>query len=249
MERMVQGALHTDAPVVFLQGCSGDITHIDNLSPYGRPNPTEAANRVGGRVGAEAVKTLLGMQAKATECTIAARNKVWKIKRRSPSAETLAKARALVAQGEPKDADNTDYTFAKETIMLEHLIAVAPEVEVEVQAIQIGPAIFLTNPAEYFVESGLDIKTGSPFPFTFPCELSNGCVGYVPTQEAFGPRGGGYETRLTSYSNLEVTAVEQIKQACLALAKSLTHDPAPEQSRLPFDGRPWRYGTAPPGVK
>jgi neutral ceramidase len=73
--------------------------------------------------------------------------------------------------------------------------------------------VFVTDPAEYFVEYGIQIKAGSGFPFTFPASLTNGCVGYVPTRAAFNADGGGYETRLTSYSNLEITAGDQIRDA------------------------------------
>jgi len=39
---------------------------------------------------------------------------------------------------------------------LDALIANEPEVEVEVQAVQVGPAVFVTNEAEMFVEYGLE---------------------------------------------------------------------------------------------
>jgi hypothetical protein len=123
------------------------------------------------------------------------------------------------------------------------------EVEHEVQVIQVGPVAFVSNPAEYFVQYGLDIKKGSPFPFTFPCELANGCAGYVPTEEAFGPHGGGYETRLTSYSNLEITAGKQFRDVGIELTQSMKPGPVPERAKAPFAGRAWSYGNVPPGVK
>ncbi len=123
-----------------------------------------------------------------------------------------------------------------------------PTVEVEVQAVQVGPAVFVTDPAEYFCRYGLEIKANSGFPFTFPVSLANGCVGYVPTEEAFGPNGGGYETRLTSYSNLEITAGDQMRDAGIALGRSSrpgSRARAAPASR-PSAGKPWSYGNVPP---
>ena len=124
-----------------------------------------------------------------------------------------------------------------------------PRIDIEVQVVQIGPAVFVSNPAEYFVEYGLGIKRESPFPFTFPVELANGCVGYVPTEEALGPRGGGYETRLTYYSNLEPTAGTQIMQAGIELAKQLKPGDVPTRAKIgPWQGGAWSYGSVPPEI-
>lgn len=236
MEKTIQGALDTRAPVVFLQGACGDVTQVDNLSPYVRPGAEEWARFVGGRVGAEAVKVLLSMP-RGTNVPLDARQKVWKIKRRAPAPERVVQCRQIVAGGKPS-GDATVFLFAKEILMLDHLVSVEPEVEVEVQAIAVGPAVCVSNPAEYFVQYGLDIKKGSPFAFTFPVELANGCVGYVPTEEAFSATGGGYETRLTAYSNLEITAGRQFADTGIALTKQMVPGSVPEPRRLPQPGLP-----------
>jgi len=170
---------------------------------------------------------------------------VLKIPRRIPSPERLKKSIEMVKQG-PEKVGRTEWTFAKEIVMLDALIAKTPVVDTEVQAVQVGPAVFVSNPAEYFVEYGLDIKKRSKFPYTYPVELANGCVGYVPTEEALSPTGGGYETRLTSYSNLARTAGTQIAGAGVRLANSLTPGKVPTRpAHAPFAGEGWSYGSVP----
>jgi neutral ceramidase len=189
------------------------------------------------------VKVLYSIEP-STNATVDAKSKVWKIKRRVPSRERLKEARELVAKDE-KEAGR-DWIWAKETVLLDALLQQEPAVEVEVQAIQVGPVAFVSNPAELFVEYGLELKKKSPFPFTFPVELANGCVGYVPTQEAFSKTGGGYETRLTSYSNLEITAGKQFIEAGVELMRTMRPGKISERPLAPPFKEPWAYGNVPP---
>lgn len=256
MEKTIRGTFGDDLPVVFLQGCCGDITQVDNLSPYKFPTGEKWAEIVGSSVGAEAVKVLVDA-ASADEIPLAARSSVFKIARRVPSPQHVRRSYELVQQS-PQQADMTDWVFAKETVLLDALLAKEPAAEVEVQAIQVGPAVFISNPAELFVHYGLELKAQSRFPFTFPVELANGFVGYVPTEEALGPHGGGYETRLTSYSNLEVSAGRQMVEAGLELASQLTPGKVPMPAQAPpftpasatgakgIGTHPWSYGDVPP---
>lgn len=245
LEKVIQGYYGKDKPVVFLNGNSGDVTQVDNRSPIVHRKPEPWAEFVGGRIGAEALKQLLTMD-KGARVPVDFRDSVVAMKKRLPSKARLEKATAIL-KSENGKADPTAWAFAKETVMLDSLIEKFPTSDVEVQTVQVGPAIFITNPAEFFCAFGLELKEKSGFPFTFPVSLANGCVGYVPTKDSFGPRGGGYETRLTSYSNLELGSGEEMVRIGLDLASQLkpgkvpTFAPAP-----PFKGLPWSYGSVPP---
>jgi hypothetical protein len=244
LEHTIRGAMGQDAIVVFLNGACGDVTQVNNLSPYTGEFGERAGIKIGQTVGAEALKVL----ARATPGDIgptAAKTQTLRIPRRKPSPDKVKAALELV-QKDPKEVGHTPWTFAKETLLLDALLQKEPVAEVEVQAIQVGPAVFLANPAEFFCQLGLDIKKGSPFPFTYPVELANGCIGYVPTEEALGPAGGGYETRLTAYSNLEPKGGPKIVEACVALAKTLTPGLVPEPPKAPPFKKGWEYGTVPP---
>jgi neutral ceramidase len=247
LEKTIRGGMDANVPIVFLQGPCGDVTQVDNLSLAANPTGEEWARLVGGRVGAEAVKVLLSAP-RGSLAPLDARNRVLEIKRRVPDPERVRRCYQIV-QKDAKEVGATEWTFAKEIVLLDALIAAQPLVPVEVQAVQVGPVILLTNPAELFVAFGLDLKKRSPFPFTFPVELANGSVGYVPTEEAFGPHGGGYETRLTSYSNLETTAGRRMVETALALAAEMKPGKSPEFAKAPPFKDPWSYGNVPPEVR
>jgi len=248
LERTIRGTMGDQAVVVFLPGAAGDITQVNNRSPYQIKQFGEVSARfVGGRLGAEAVKVLLEIeQGTGPLGPLAAASRLLRIKRRPPAPEHLAKALEIVKRS-PGTGEETEWTFAKETVVLDARIARSPDVEVEVQALQVGPAVFLACPAEYFCQFGLDLKVRSKFPFTFPVSLANDAIGYVPTEEALSPRGGGYETRLTSYSNLEPAAGRRIADALIELSGAWKPGPVPHPPALPpFHGQTWSYGSLRP---
>jgi hypothetical protein len=195
-------------------------------------------------VGAEAARVLMLMHP-GELVPVNAASSVLRFNRRKPSAGRVREAMEICSR-DAREVGHAKWTFAKEIVLLDALMARWPQVEAEVQAVQVGPAVFISAPGEMFVEWGLQIKAKSRFPFSFPVELANGCVGYVPTEEALGPRGGGYETRLTSYSNLEVGAGQKMVDAGVALSARFRPGEVPVPPKAPPFREPWAYGNVPP---
>ena len=86
--------------------------------------------------------------------------------------------------------------YARDTVLLVNRMRKEPLVNCELNAVQIGNLLLLTSPGEVFAQMALDLKAAAKakkFPCVMVAELTNGYVGYVPTPEAFGPGGGGYE--------------------------------------------------------
>ena len=246
LERSIRALYGDHLPVVFLQGFSGDITQVNNLNPYHHPAPDDWMRLVGGAVGEAAARVLLAT-GRGELSPLDAASAIVKIRRRVPDPARVERCYALVAQGRPHSGDLTAWLFAKEIVLLDARLKREPVADVEVQALQVGPAVFISTPGEMFVEFGLALKKSSPFPFTFPVELANDFIGYIPTEEAFDPlAGGGYETRLTSYSNLEPSAGRQMVEAALALVRKLHPGASLRQPAPPPFRAPWSYGNVPP---
>jgi neutral ceramidase len=251
IEKTIRGLWGDQAVIVFLPGAAGDVTQVDNRTPYSIRQFGETNSRlVGGRIGAEALKVLLSLSVgPGSLAPLGAESKVLQFKRRAPRPERVARAMELI-KTDVTPANRTDWVFAKETLLLDYLVHKQPLAPTEVQAIQIGPAIFLSCPAEYFCQFGLDIRAGSKFPFTFPVSLANDCVGYVPTEEALSATGGGYETRMTFYSNLEPTAGRQIANTLIGMSGDFQPGPIPTPPPLPAStGSIWSYGDVPPELE
>lgn len=93
-----------------------------------------------------------------------------------------------------------------------------PEVDIEVQAMRIGPVALLAAPMELFGEIGAAISDSSPFALTAVSGYSNGSAGYLPTPEAYDE--GGYEVETASpfardASGAFVTAAGQLLKRLL----------------------------------
>jgi hypothetical protein len=247
LEKTIRGFFGPDVVVVFLQGFAGDVTQVDNRSKYAHRTPDGFARLIGGSVGAEAIKVLLA-SAPTDAAAVKCEARILELKRRRPQADRVKAARELVAR-KPADVGHTRWIFAKETILLDALAQAQPTIAAEVQAVQIGPAVMLACPGEMFCELGLTLKKQSRFPLTMAVELANGCTGYIQTREAMGPRGGGYETRLTSYTNAEIGAGDRMIATAAELASGLRPDAMPEPPAAgPFRG-PWDYGNLPPEIE
>ena len=239
VEETLQKLFGAEAGVVVLNGPCGDVTQVNNQSRT-RDFGLDIAKRLGFRVAAEAAKELIAMP-KQAEPTLAFEDRILPVPRRVPRKGSVEEAWETVNKHR-EDPWETSAVFARERLFESELQRLQPEKGVRLTAIQLGDALFLSNPAEYFTSLSLDIKAASPFAKTMTVELANDCIGYVPTTEAFDPKtGGGYETVLTAYSCLCIDAGERIRDEMIAMSKDFTPDTIPEDNSMP-QGTYWLYG-------
>lgn len=249
MEKTVKGGMSApNAVTVFLNGACGDVTQWNHRTLRKVREKEDSSGYVGGRVGAEVIKVLVSSE-KGDLNPVKALSKKINLKRRVPSQESIIKAQEIIKNNidNPGSRNSAEWSFAKERLILDYLIKEEPEKTVDIQAIQIGHAVFLSLPGELFCQSGLNIKAASEFPFTWVVYTSNG-GGYVPTEDAFAPDGGGYETVLTAFSCLEIQAAAKIEETCIELSRNLTHGSVPEGPQLSEHGNPWGFGILGPEI-
>ena len=192
------------AIIVFGNGASGDVTQVDNLRDRGKQSGECWGWHVGTTIGAEVIKVLARMDY-TDEVPLACATETLELPLRNLGDASLNQAQSWGDQA--VWAENLN--CSKKSRKLNRGSSA------EVQMMQIGKAGLIAVPAEYFCQYGLDIQGCSPFDPTFVVSLANGCVGYVPTPQAFV--GGGYEPRTARSSKLCPDAGDRIAATAIRL--------------------------------
>lgn len=212
LSRTVQAQLG-NIPVLFFNGCCGNINHIDFFGqhPFDKDTHYKKMGRIlGGKVLSVREKIYT-----SDEAPLAVVSRTLTGKRRQPTDENIAWAKEYLAGDIPSVSEKAyaeAYLDLKENPIYEK--------SYELQAIRIGDIAISALPSETFVEIGLAIKEGSPFENNFVVELANGCLGYVSTPAALAQQGG-YETRLSKYTYMDENTAGQIAENAVAMLKEL----------------------------
>ena len=67
-----------------------------------------------------------------------------------------------------------------------------------INTLRLGDLVLVTFGSEVFTEIGMAVKTTSPARHTLFASITDGCIGYLPTDAAHGE--GGYEVELAPYA-------------------------------------------------
>jgi hypothetical protein len=116
-------------------------------------------------------------------------------------ADAQSRLQALTARGAPPaeiEAATWVTKRASMAVRRAQLFGGRSVFEVELHALQIGPAVLAAIPCEPFCDIALAIKAASPFPFTWFGGYVGGWFGYLPVPEEYPRRG--YEVDTTPYA-------------------------------------------------
>ena len=211
------GADRQAVPFVGLlaNGPCGDVNNIDIRAVTRKYAPYEKMKLVADDLAQEVLRvqrTLVHhdwVELKAVQTEL-----VLKTRRPTPALVERAK-HVLTKPATVSPAHRLEKIYAERTLTARDW----PEnISVPLQAFRIGEIAVAAIPFEAFTETGLAIKSSSPFKATFTIELANGAYGYLPT-----PRHhqlGGYETWLGT-NRVEIEASMKIESALQSLLNRL----------------------------
>ena len=216
MRRVVKANYGQESVVLFMNGCAGNINHIDAYrTTEGYRYPKDHYVYMGEVLAAEVLRIDKEASAEQSGVTLSATSKSFLAKRRQPTSEMLKEAREALAS---PDAKKEERIYAEERLAL----AAHPQhyKSIEVQAMRIGACGLVGLPGEIYCDVGLAIKAQAPYTYQLVCELANTTAGYVVTEPAFSQNV--YEAKLGKYNSyLSPDAAEKMVAVAGKLLKRI----------------------------
>lgn len=209
------GADRLDPPFVGIMsnGTSGDINNINFVQPRKGKKPYEQMRYVANAVAEEVFRVHKTLEFK-TDVPLGMVEREMKVAVRKPTSEMLARAAELLS-GKRESSHRLDKAYAQR---ITDLAAGPDEYMIILQALRIGKVGIATSPFETFCETGLELRSRSPWKPTFTIELANGGYGYLPTPEQH--RLGGYETWLGT-NRVEIQASRKMTEQLVEMLEVL----------------------------
>lgn len=218
LSRLLKEEYGADFVSVFLQGCSGDINHIDQI------HDTRSDYREMGRILAEAVKNLAVSGKPLTGNAVRAARKELYIRRRLPTPELLARAKEVVANPDLRREGEAGAPAYKATLNYVANYEGKPmEVRCPVQTLRLGDVWIFCLPGEIYHHYGQELKRSCPGGKALVAEICNTRGGYCGTPELLenGPIPNVFGSWLQLAAFLEKDAGQLMTDAALALADEI----------------------------
>ncbi len=229
LREAVRKMISPSTVTVFLNGCCGDVTQVDNISLDPHRFGEQWCRILGQRVAYPVVDILTREPAHAFEILKFAAVDL-PLNWREISDAKYRQALDLVNR---EERGQPGCWFPMGVVLHYWKARLYPQAVCNLNVVQIGNLMIATNPTETFTQTGMDIKKASPFPFTMPVELANDWMGYMATADAFGPQGGGYEPQLKQGTALEVDAARKVTEKLLEMARQFRPEKEIPVPRIP----------------
>lgn len=219
---------------VYVNGASGDVTQINNLS-LKRDTGGDIADKLGMVLGGEAVKLLADSdRGEVNTLRYMFREIVPGRQKVDPAVVEEARERARNNDG------SSQFKMAKTIAIQAYVDQVVGDkaAKEKLAVLQLGPLVVCSSSGEMFAQFALDLKAASAFPYTWYAQLNGGPLGYVPTMDCFAKTGGGYETATSRFvPETGDTVIANFKE----MVATLTPEEAPSPETVAVQKVAWAF--------
>ncbi|MCF7855178.1 MAG: hypothetical protein K9N51_10305 [Candidatus Pacebacteria bacterium] len=213
--RLVREA-HGEIPVLFFNGCQGDIAMSQQAHSQATATGKEAKMvQFGSALAGETLRLIHEMQP-IDDVALRHLQRTLEVPVRMPTDEAVEKGRAVLAR---IDAGETitgmDAIFAWGPVSLVEQFGENPVDRLSLHVVRVGDLAIATQPCEMFCQYQLDTKRRSPTGSNAVFGVTDGFGGYVPTLA--GSLGGGYSGAPFAWARFDPAVGCQIIDALAAM--------------------------------